>query len=249
VPACNDQTIFGVWYDGPTMSNPAQHPTQWRKQWAGKVCTPDDLVRFVDAMGCCAWSALAAYPDFPNQSDVMGDVPAGTSDTWFWKDDLHIEKRLYYTRVFGGHPGYISNALLPVFVATNGAVFDELVFNGLLTAEAQQIYKLIEASGPIPIKELKGALTPDAKRSASRILIDLDREFLITKTGITGRTRGTYGYIWDLTERWIPDTLQAADRLGRKQGAANLRNHLSAQGIPPDSPFYARVLGWGPDFG
>lgn len=225
------------------------HPTesQWRDDWAGKVRTPEDLVRFVEAMGCCTRIPLAAYPDFPNSSDVMGPVPAGVSDPWFWKDDLHSEKRLYYTRVFGGQPGYISNAMLPIFVATNGAAFDELVFSGLLTVEEQQVYKLIEDSGPIPIKELKRLLTPDARRSANRILIDLDRAFLITKTGITGRTRGTYGFIWDLVERWMPEVLTAADRLGRKQAANMLREHLSTLGIPPDSPFYAKILGWSPD--
>lgn len=230
------------------MPDRVEHTTQWREEWAGKVRAPEDLVRFVDTMGCCTWKPLRAYPDFPNQSDVMGEVPAGRSDPWFWKDDLHIEKRLHYTRVFGGQPGYISNALLPMFVATNGAVFDELLFNGLVTPEVQQIYKLIEASGPIPIREMKRLLTPDAKHSASRILIDLDRMFLITKTGITGRTRGTYGYIWDLVERWIPDVLVTADRLGPKQGAVILRKHLSAFGLPPDSPFYTKVLGWPPEF-
>lgn len=221
---------------------------QWREDWTGKVRTPDDLVRFVDTVGCCARTPLAAYADFPNQADVMGPVPAGVSDPWFWKDDLHAEKRLYYTRVFGGQPGYISNAVLPVFVATNGAVFDELVFEGLVTPEMEQIYRLIEASGPIPIRDLKKLLTPDANRAANRILIELDRVFLITKTGITGRTRGTYGFIWDLTERWMPDVLQSADRLGRKQAAATLRDHLSTLGIPPDSTFYAKVLGWSAEF-
>ena len=217
---------------------------KWRQEWTGKVHTPDDLVRFVDEIGCCARNPLPAFPDFPNQSDVMGSVPPGVPDPWFWKDDLHAQKRLYYTRVFGGQPGYISNALLPAFVATNGAVFDELVFDGLVTPETEQVYRLIEASGPIPIRDLKNALTPDARQAANRVLIELDRLFLITKTGISGRTRGTYGFIWDITERWMPDVLQAADRLGRKQASDLLRARFATIGVPPDSPFYQKVLGW-----
>jgi hypothetical protein len=68
---------------------------------------------------------------------------------------------------------------------------------------------------------------------------------VITKTGITGRTRGTYGYIWDLVERWIPNILSAADRLGHKQATAMLREHMKAFGVQPDSAFYAKVLRWG----
>lgn len=129
-------------------------------------------------------------------------------------------------------------------MATNGTVADELLFNGTLSPETQQIYCVIERHGPIATKELKRQLTPDAKDCANRVLIDLDRQFLITKTGITGRTRGTYSYIWDLAERWMPEMLVAADRLGRNQAATMLREHLAAFGVPPDSLFYQKVLGW-----
>lgn len=217
---------------------------QWREQWAGKLHAPDDLVRFVDRVGCCTIKELSGYPDFPNQGAVMGEIDPNVPDTWFWKDDLHTEKRLYYTRVFGGQPGYVSYSLLPILIATNGAVADELLFNGALSPEAQQIYRAIEAHGPIPTKDLKRLLTPDAKRSANRVLIELDRMFLITKTDITGRTRGTYSYIWDIVERWVPELLVAADRLGRKQAGVMLREHLEVFGIASDSPFYTRVLRW-----
>ncbi|MEN6415855.1 MAG: hypothetical protein ABFD49_04910 [Armatimonadota bacterium] len=217
---------------------------KWREQWAEKLHTSDDLVRFVNAVGCCTIKELPGYPAFPNQDAVIGKIAPNTPDPWFWKDDLHIERRLYYTRVFGGQPGYVSYSLLPAMIATNGAVADELFFNGELSPEAQQIYQAIEAHGPIPTKDLKRLLTPDAKRSASRVLIDLDRRFLITKTDITGRTRGTYSYIWDIVERWVPETLVEADRLGRKQAEVILRKHMAAFGVPLDSLFYTKVLRW-----
>ncbi|HEY3376930.1 MAG TPA: hypothetical protein VGL77_05485 [Armatimonadota bacterium] len=217
--------------------------TQWREQWAGTVRTAEDLVRFVDAVGCCTKLSLPRYPDFPTHYAAMGDHYAST-DTWFWKDDLHAEKRLYYTRVFAGQPGFLSYALLPAVIATNGAVVDELLFTGALSVEAQEIYHAIDVHGPIGIKDLKRLLTADAKRIANRVLIDLERRFIITKTGITGRERGTYGYIWDLVERWIPDMLLAADRLGSAAAADLLRGHLADFGIPFDSPFYAKALGW-----
>ncbi len=223
------------------MSNSAD---QWRGQWTGMVHNPEDMVRFVDAVGCCTSKELPGYPDFPNQDAAIGKLDANSPDTWFWKDDLHAEKRIYYTRVFGGQPGFLSYALLPALMATNGAVADELLFNGMLTPEAQQIYRSIEAYGPIAIRNLKRMLTPDAKQGANRVLIELERKFLITKTGISGRTRGTYGYIWDLVERWLPEMLLAADRLGRKQAEAILREHMTAFGVGPDSKFYAKVLGW-----
>lgn len=67
---------------------------------------------------------------------------------------------------------------------------------------------------------------------------------MVTKTGITGRTRGKYGYIWDLVERWLPETLAAADRLGMKAARALLNKHFELRGIPIDSALYRKVLGW-----
>lgn len=206
--------------------------------------TPDDFVRFVNEVGCCTSTALPGYPDFPNQYEVMGEHDSSVPDPWFWKDDLHEERRLYYSRVFGGRPGFISIEMLPVFVATNGAAYDELVFSGLMSPEAKEIYHSIEMNGPIGTKNLKKLLSADAKRAAERVLIELDRKFLITKTGITGRTMHTYSYIWDLAERWMPDMLATADRLGRREAMKILRKHLEIFGIPPDSPFYSKVLGW-----
>jgi hypothetical protein len=221
-----------------------QDPSLWRQQWTGRVRTPEDMVRFVDFVGCCTSRPLTKYPDFPSQSDVIGNVDPNAPDPWFWKDDLHIEKRIYYTRVFGGQPGFISYAMLPAFMATNGAVFDELLFNGVLTPEHKLIYSVIEASGPIPIKDLKSQLTPGAKAAADRVLHDFDRQFIITKTGLSGRTMGTYGYIWDLVERWVPDMLTAADRLGRTKAEAMIRSHLAQYDVSPDSAFYSKILGW-----
>jgi hypothetical protein len=216
----------------------------WHEQWARAVHSPEDMVRFVDDVGCCTSQALRGYPNFPYQAAVVGALAAASPDPWFWKDDLHTEKRLYYTRVFSGQPGFIANALLPALLETNGAVADELIFTGGMSLEAQEIYHLIEMHGPVAIKDLKRMLSPAAKRGVSRVLHDLDRQFIITKTGITGRELGTYGYIWDLVERWMPEMLVAADRLGRTRAKALLREHFATHGILHDAAFYQQVLGW-----
>jgi hypothetical protein len=218
--------------------------SQWSEQFKETLHTPDNLVSFVNTVGCCTSKILPAYPSFPNQQTAMGTIDPNVPDPWFWKDDMHTEKRLYYTRVFGGQPGYVSLSLLPALMATNGAVFDELVYQGQISPDVQQIYQAIESYGPISTKKLKKLLTPEAQRIANRVLVDLDRKFLITKTDISGRTMGTYSYVWNLVERWMPESLEAADRLGQKQAAEILKQHLSAFDILPDSPFYTKVLGW-----
>jgi hypothetical protein len=201
-------------------------------------------VRFADEVGCCSRKPVPGYEGFPNEAEVLGRIPAGVDDPWFWKDGLHAQRRLYYTWEFGGQPGFLSNEMLPVLIATNGAVFDELACDGLVSPEVRQTYDVIQGEGPVPIRELRRALGPDAKRTCNRVLHYLDSKFIVTKTGISGRIRGTYGYIWDLVERWVPEALAEADKLGRKQAIEMLREHLTAFGIEPESGFYQRVLGW-----
>lgn len=153
-----------VWYTAVMQTG------RWREQWAGTVHNPDDLVRFVDAVGCCTIDALPGVPDFPSQSAAMGTIDAGAPDLWFWKDDLHIEKRLYYSRVFGRRPGYVSQALLPALIATNGAVADELILTGAMPATAQQLYHLIEEHGPIATRQMKRLLAPATTDGADSAL-------------------------------------------------------------------------------
>lgn len=216
--------------DKPTMAD-----------WAGRVGTDEQFVQFLNEMGCCTAKPLPSWPLFPSQQQALASM--GLFDVWFWKDDLHAEKRLYYTRLFGGNPGFISNELLPAFVSCYGQVFDELLFRGELPAGAVEIYQCIERNGPIPIRDLNAQLSTEAKSATDTYLHLLDRKFLITKSGITGRTRGTYGYIWETTESWMPDVLQQASAMGTADARQIISEHLQRFGITADSRFWKRVMG------
>lgn len=210
-------------------------------KWTSKVSTDEQFIQFLNEVGCCTAKPIPSWPLFPSQQLALADM--GLFDVWFWKDDLHTEKRLYYTRLFGGKPGFISNELLPAFVACYGRVFDELLFRGELPAAAVEIYQCIERHGPIPIRELNAQLSAEANSATDRYLHVLDRMFLITKCGITGRTRGTYGYIWDTTERRMPELLQQAGMLGTVAARQIITEHMLRYGITPGCSFWKRVMG------
>jgi hypothetical protein len=207
------------------------------------VRNEDDLVRFVQAVGCCTIGELPRYPQFPSVAVAM-EIPEPIGHIWFWKDDLHVQRRLYYTRLFGGRPGFISLDLLPACVAANGVAADELFLLGQAPAETQEIYTRIDEDGPISTRKLKQSLSASACKASTTALIDLERRFIITKTAITGRERGTYGYVWDLAERWVPDAFTAADRLRRAGGREALTRRLQVLGVPLDARFLTRVMRW-----
>ncbi|MDO8682547.1 MAG: hypothetical protein Q7N50_03595 [Armatimonadota bacterium] len=215
----------------------------WLEKWRSKVKSEDDCVRFVNDVGFCAIDIPQSFPGFPNQADAMG-LESAIGHTWFWKDDLHIQKRLFYTRLFFNRPGYISIEFLPAFIATNGQVADELMLMGRMPVAQRVIYEAIEKHGHISTRDLKQMLPPDAKRQASSALIALERLFIITKTDITGRTMQTYSYVWDLAERWAPEKFEEADRLGVRQAKEMIREKFRQNGLPDEPKYLEMAFGW-----
>ncbi len=215
----------------------------WVERWRNTVRREDDLLRFLQEVGFCTINTLVRWPAFPSQEVAMGRADV-LGATWFWKDDLHTQKRLYYTRLFAGRPGFLAYSALPAFIATNGEVADELIHFGLLPVNTREILRIIEECGPISTRRLKKLLTPEACRACTMALIDLEQRFIITKTEITGRELATYSYVWDLAERWVPEAFVAADRLKRKEARAEILDRLRAIGVDPNADFLKRVLRW-----
>jgi hypothetical protein len=213
----------------------------WFERWQGKVRTEDDCVAFVDDVGFCTINRKERNPQFPNVADAMG-LESALGETWFWKDDLHIQKRLYYTRLFFNMPGYISLELLPAFIATNGQVADELIVMGQISSLQRTVYDTIDKNGPIPSKDLRRSLAQEDRGRSSEALITFEKLFIATKTNLTGRTRHTYGYVWDLAERWVPWAFEQADKLGTKQAREMILEKLHANGVEPE--IMAAACGW-----
>lgn len=223
--------------------NSPMESQRWQEQWHGRVSTTEELVAFVDAVGCCSINALERFPAFPSVAVAMAK-PDALWHCWWWKDDLHVQQRLYYTRLFAGRPSFISLKFLPAFIAVNGAAADELILLGRIPVETQRIYRLIEEHGPIASRQLKKLLPPEARKSATKALWELERRFIITKTEITGRQLATYSYVWDLAERWLPEAFTAADRLRAAAAKEQITAHLIACGVMPDPKMLTRVLRW-----
>ncbi len=112
---------------------------------------------------------------------------------------------------------------------------------GRLSRSAYRIFDCLTDQGPLPT----GALRRTAGLS-ERALLELQRRFLICKVDVTGRSRGTYGYVWDLAERFWPDRFE--DSRGTAPGAARnrIRGRLREFGINADPALEARLFLWRP---
>ena len=208
------------------------------------VTTPEDCVQYVESVGICTWRHQPKIAWFPSLEDVTTwkgrDL---TYQTWFWKDDLHIERRLYFGMLLASDiPVFVSLALLPALIAAQGDIDARTLHEkGLLASNALHVYEHIEQSGPTATNAL-----PWPSGSRMLYLATLQQKFLLTKCALTGRTRGTYGYRWDLCENVFPDSFTQAAYLSVSGAREQILSHINQKGADVTMERVARLLRWQP---
>ena len=203
-------------------------------QAAAPVTTPDEAADYVNRVGICAWRRVPKLPGFPalEAQTPWDNTFDAFMQMWFWKDDLHIEKRVFYGQLLGreGVPVFVAPAFLPYLIAAQGDCVDarELYEKNRLSHVALGIYEHIAQNGPTA----KRGLPYPKNTSQMPPLIALQQKFLITKVGLTGRTRGTYGYVWGLCDAFFPEAFALAAQISVPDARAYVTRHLQKNGLP-----------------
>jgi hypothetical protein len=226
----------------------------WRDGFTLPITDVADAAGFVERLGFCTWGPVSGL-DFPNLAEAMGETAWSVMEqTWFWKDDVHLEKRLYYGKIVRGQPSFIAPEFLPDFVAALGGRGQEaereparLYLDGRLSREAKVVFDCLTNQPALSTGELRrraGLAGKGATAAAERALLELQRRLLICKVDLTGRTRGTYSYVWDLAERFWPEEFAAARRTSVAAARANIRERLRSFGLEPTAALETRLFLW-----
>jgi hypothetical protein len=234
--------------------SPESDSAPWQALIERPISQEDDAAAFVAALGFCTWGPVPGL-SFPNLADAMGESAASVlGRTWFWKDDLHFARRVYYGKIIRGQPSFIAPAYLPDFVAALAGAGHEierdparLFLDGRLSREARGIYEHLTEHPALPTRELRrgaGLHGKDMTAPTERALADLQRRFLVCKVDLTGRTRATYSYVWDLPERFWPEAFDEARRTTPIAARARVRGRLRAFGLEPDGALEHRLFLW-----
>jgi hypothetical protein len=143
---------------------------------------------------------------------------------------------------------------LPDFIAALGGPGQErerdparLYLDGRLSREAKTIYDVLTQHPALSTGELRrraGLAAKGATTAAERALVELQRRLIICKVDLTGRTRGTYSYVWDLADRFWPDAFVDARRTTVIAARANIRERLRTFGLEPTPALEARLFLW-----
>ncbi len=226
----------------------------WRDLIRGPIGDTDAALSFVDACGFCTTGPVPRL-DFPNLADALNATAFSVwYSAWGWKDDLHFDKRLYYARVVRAQPTFISLEYLPDFIAALAGRGQEierdperLYHSGRLSREAFVLYQYLVEHPEQPSRELRARTgLRHESAAAERALQELQRRFLICKVDLTGRTRGTYSYIWDLAERFFPDAFEEARGTAPAVARSRIRERLSEFGIESTPTLEGKLFLWQP---
>lgn len=229
--------------------------SKWRELVSLPITSLEDASRFVETLGFCTWAPVPGTA-FPNLADAMEESAWSVMGvTWYWKDDVHLEKRLYYAKIIRAKPSFITPEFLPDFVAAIGGRGKEeerdpvrLYLDGRLSREAKSIHECLTDNPELPTVEVRRKAVLAGSTSTEgfdRAMIELQRRFVICKVGLSGRTRGTYSYIWNLAERFWPEEFEAARRTPVEAARANIRERLRAFGLEPTPAMEERLFLWG----
>ena len=221
--------------------------SDWRGLYAGPVRNEEDFVAFLNVVGLCTWLPLTNL-NFPNLAEMMGLVQNVMNATWFWKDDLQTAKRLFYGKLFGGNAAFVSMPFLPTVIAARGDIDPHTLHEqGRLSDAAIRVYEALIKHRELSTRDLRRESNLSSARDKTAFensVTALTALFQVCKTDITGRTRGTYSYVWGLVEDWIPETLTAAARLRPHDAAREVAARLAGMGVHLDSRQWKRLFGW-----
>ena len=193
-----------------------------------RVRTKASALRFVNTVGFC-YAFTPGPGDLPALFDVLDtrSINRMWSWAWQWKDELASERRLFYGRIVRRKPTLVSLAYIPHFFALTGNVgapddYFQAYREGRLSRLAKEVYEYLGAQGACSTWTLRAQFVPRPGRSGplQRALVTLQERCLIAKVGEA--ESGSFSFIWDTFDRWMPQSVRAAGRLTSDAAAAAL---------------------------
>lgn len=205
-----------------------------------RVRTKRSALAFVNSVGFC-YAFTSGPGGLPGLFDVLAtrSIDRMWSWAWEWKDELATDKKLFYGKVIKAKPTYISLRYLPDFYALTGNVGEsddylQAYRVGRLSLLARDVCEYVRRHGACSTWTLRRQFVAHTDRGAAfhRALSDLQSAFLIGKVGES--ERGSYSFIWDTFDRWLPHAIRSAGAVTSVQATSRiLERYLRTTGAAP----------------
>ncbi len=180
------------------------------------LTTYDDFAARVEALGFMALSNI--LPGFPS---LGAETPRSLwhtgldTDPWRWKDRAAEEKRLAYGCILGGHNGFVTQRMYPIFYAAYHSPLSmpERWAGGTVNQVTWRLWQLFEEHGRLNISQVRHIMR--VKRNQTTQAVDaairqLQHEYYLTVDGSERKVsaKGEF-YGWPVNryrqvEDWAP---------------------------------------------
>jgi hypothetical protein len=217
----------------------------------------EDFVDRVESLGFMALSNLLT--GFPSLGDETAENLWHTgleSDPWRWKDRVAEEKRLAYGCILGGHKGFVSQRMYPIFYAAfhPERPMPERWASGTVNQRTWQLWQLFKERGTLTTSQVRHALGVSGKRGASAVdtaLRQLQQEYIITIDGSERKISAKgqfYGWPVNRYKRvldWAPaGWLEDAENWSSEEARDLILDDGAAMSSGVKRKDLARKLGW-----
>jgi hypothetical protein len=177
------------------------------------LTTYEEFLARVEALGFMPLSTL--LPGLPSLGDETAESQWHTgldTDPWRWKDRAAEEKRLAYGCILGGHKGFVTQRMYPIFYAAFHPALSmpERWANGTVSQLTWRLWQLFEENGTLNISQVRKALGASGKQGASALdtaVQQLQHEYYLTVDGNDRKVsaKGEF-YGWPVNRyRRVPD--------------------------------------------
>lgn len=149
----------------------------------------DDFVARVEVLGFMSLSPI--LPELPSLGAETAESYWHTgldTDPWRWKDRVAEEKCLAYGCILGGHKGFVTQRMYPIFYAAYHPQLSmpERWASGTISQITWQLWRLFEERGALTTSQARKALGANRKQDARAVdtaIQQLQREYYITVDG------------------------------------------------------------------
>ncbi len=196
-----------------------------------RLRTAEEARTFVEELGFCHLWPIKGV-EMPNLFHAIAGrarlVPRKHGDpdlsrSWRWKDEALGRRWWYYAKLLRRRATLVSLDLLPTFYAVSenfGELTDYLdeYRDGLLSAEAKDIYEALLEHGPLDTLRLRREARMTAGSAKSRFdrgLTELQVGLKVLPIGVAEAGAWNYAFIYELLPRHLPAVPEAARALSR----------------------------------
>jgi len=153
------------------------------------LATYSDFLERVEKLGFMALSnVLPGFPSLGSETSRNQWHTGLDTDPWLWKDRAAQEKSLAYGCILGGHKGFVTQRMYPLFYAAfhPAQSMPERWSAGTLNQTVWRLWQLYEEKGTLNISQVRQTMGVNRKRGGSALdaaIVQLQREYFITVDG------------------------------------------------------------------